>query len=191
MSPASAQAPAANDARTAALDAADTLFYEHGVSGVRIADVRDASGVSMRRLYSMFPAKSDLVAGWLAYRHNTWMAMFEAGIDRRLAEGEKPIDAVFGSIETWMVDTNFRGCGFINTLGEGRVTDQQRDAISNHKQTLTDSLDRFTDDPRALAVIIDGAIVQAAIFTSTEPVDAAKRVATSLFNRPTDPPRKD
>ena len=47
------------------LDAADRLFYEHGIAGVGMAEVRDASGVSLRRLYSQHASKGDLVAAWL------------------------------------------------------------------------------------------------------------------------------
>jgi AcrR family transcriptional regulator len=171
-----------DDARTAALATADLLFYEHGISAVPMADIRDGSGVSMRRLYSMFPHKSDLVAGWLKHRHETWMDMFTTGIDHRLATGQGPADAVFGSLAEWLVRSDFRGCGFVNTLAEtGEITDEHRAIIRHHKQTLIDLLARFTDQPAALAVVIDGAIVQAAVFASTAPIDAARAAFGPLF----------
>jgi AcrR family transcriptional regulator len=45
-------------ARIAVLRASDDLFYAHGISGVVMSDVRNASGVSMRRLYALYPSKS-------------------------------------------------------------------------------------------------------------------------------------
>jgi AcrR family transcriptional regulator len=181
----------AEDARTAVVTAADVLFYERGVSAVRMADVRDQSGVSMRRLYSMFPHKADLVTGWLEHRHRTWMEMFFGGIDRRLAQGQGRADAVFGSLADWLLATNFRGCGFINTLAEtGEVTNDHRAIIRHHKQTLVERLAQFSSQPAALAVVIDGAIVQAAVFASTEPVDAARAVAAALFKTPHSPPER-
>ena len=63
-------------AQRSVLRAADELFYAHGISGVVMSDIRDASGVSMRRLYAMYPSKSELVAAWLTDRHDTWMAWF-------------------------------------------------------------------------------------------------------------------
>lgn len=174
--------PAADQARGAVIASADVLFYERGISAVRIADVRDRSGVSMRRLYSMFAHKSDLVSGWLEHRHQTWIDMLVAGIDRRLAARQTPVDAVFGSLAHWLVATDFRGCGFINALAEtGEITDEHRMIIRHHKQALIDLLARFTDEAAALAVIVDGAIVQASVFASTDPVDAARRAATPLF----------
>lgn len=179
-----------DDARTAALAAANALFYERGIGAVRMADIRDQSGVSLRRLYSIFPHKSDLVTGWLEYRHKTWIDMFTAGIDSRLANGEEAIDAVFGSLGDWLVATQFRGCAFVNALAEtAEVTDEHRNVIRHHKQSLIDLLSRFTDEAAALAVIIDGTIVQAAVFTSIDPVRAARSAATPLFK--TSPHRQD
>ncbi|MDX2382118.1 MAG: helix-turn-helix domain-containing protein [Acidimicrobiia bacterium] len=173
-----------DQARTDILAAADALFYTRGIGAVRMADIRDRSGVSLRRLYSLYPHKTDLVTGWLDHRHTTWIDTFTNGIDDRLRSGEPPVDAVFGSLEHWLTTTNFRGCGFINALAEtGEVTDEHRRIIRHHKQTLVNLLARFTAEPAALAVLLDGAIVQAAVFASTDPVDAARVAAIPLFDR--------
>jgi AcrR family transcriptional regulator len=178
------------DACAAVLASADALFYERGIGAVRMADVRDQSGVSMRRLYSIFPTKSDLVTGWLEHRHGAWMRMFTTGIDHRLAGGEDPAAAVFGSLGDWLLATSFRGCAFVNALAEtAEVTETHRQVIRRHKQGLIDVLARFSDHAPALAVLVDGAIVQAAVFGSTGPVDAAQAAATPLFD--VSPPRQD
>ena len=39
------------------LGAADRLFNEHGIRTVGMDQIRDASGVSLKRLYRLFPAK--------------------------------------------------------------------------------------------------------------------------------------
>lgn len=168
-----------DDAREAVLATADDLFYRRGIGAVTLADIRDHSGVSLRRLYSMYPHKSDLVAGWLTQRHDTWMAMFIGGIDDRLETGSTSCDAIFDSLGAWLVATDYRGCGFINTLAEtGDVTAEHRAIIRRHKQSLIDALPRFTAYPASLAVLIDGAIVQASVFSSIDPV-AASRVAAA------------
>lgn len=175
-----------DEARTAILLAADTLFYQRGVTAVPMSDIRDYSGVSLRRLYSLFPHKSDLVAGWLEDRHTSWTAMFTRGIQRRLETGEEPIAAIFDSLGDWLIATNFRGCGFINTLAEtGAVTEEHRTIIRRHKLALIELLARFTDQPAALAVLIDGAIVQAAVFASIDPVDSARLGAAPLLRSTT------
>ncbi len=174
----------ADEARDAILSAADDLFYRRGIAAVTMADIRDRAGVSLRRLYSMYPHKPDLVAAWLESRHTTWITMFTNGIDERLADGAAAGDAIFDSLATWLRATDYRGCGFINTLAETAVVDDRlRGIIRDHKQGLTDVLARFSDHPAALAVLVDGAIVQSSVFSSTAPVVAAQVAAAPLIRR--------
>lgn len=55
-------------AREQALDAAEELFYGRGVQSVGMDDLRGASGVSLKRLYQLFPAKEQLVEAYLERR---------------------------------------------------------------------------------------------------------------------------
>ena len=59
-------------ARTLVLDAADRLFYEHGIRAVGMDQVRDDSGVSLKRLYKMFPAKEHLAEAVLRRRDQSF-----------------------------------------------------------------------------------------------------------------------
>lgn len=146
-----------------------------------MADIRDSSGVSMRRLYSLYPTKADLISGWLRHRHDTWTAWLSGQIETGINAGSTGSDAVFDAIGSWLVETDYRGCGFINTLIEANdLSQEQREIIQNHKAQLVDRLATLTSDPAAMAVLIDGAIVQAAIFKNLEPVAAARRAAAVL-----------
>ena len=182
MSPAATHTVA--DATAAILDAADQLFYERGVSAVSVTDIRDRAGVSLRRLYSLFPGKTDVVSGWLRHRHIRWMQDFSRQIESGLDQGVSPVDAVFDALRNWLVATDFRGCGFINTLAEtGEITALHRDLIRDHKQSvvqLLDGLPGLKGYGRPLAVLVDGAIVQASIFATTDPVAAARTAAVAL-----------
>jgi AcrR family transcriptional regulator len=172
-------------AEAAVLAAADELFYRRGVAAVSMAEIRDLSGVSMRRLYGLSPSKADLVDRWLAHRHETWSTQFRQRVDRRLAAGDTPTDAIFGALEEWMVETDFRGCGFINTHAEiAQLTDAQRDVIRMHKRSFAEELEDLTEHGAEIAVLVDGAIVQASIFASTEPIERARRAA-ALITRET------
>lgn len=189
MSPAANISP--DDARLAVLHAADELFYAHGIGGVVMSDIRDTSGVSMRRLYGMYPSKSELVAGWLVDRHGRWMAWFTATVERLVAEGANPLLATFDAIAEWVATPGYRGCAFINSLAEtSEMNDTHRTIIAEHKRDLIrhlaglaarDSRDAPEWLPAALAVIIDGAIVQCTIFASTEPLDAARSAVRQLL----------
>jgi len=160
------------------LAAADELFYPHGVAAITMADIRDSAGVSLRRLYSLYAGKGDLITGWLTYRHHEWTHWFDAEVATSIAAGRAGTDAVFDVLEAWLTETNYRGCGFINTLLEmHELTAEHRTIIETHKAYLIHTLAQHSSDPAAMGVLIDGAIVQAAIFQSLEPVNAARRVA--------------
>lgn len=189
MSPAATMS--VDTARRAVLRAADDLFYVHGIGGVVMSDIRDASGVSMRRLYSMFPSKSELVAAWLTDRHDTWMAWFASSVERHVSGGADPVLATFDAIAEWVTTPGYRGCAFINSLAEtSEIDDTHRTIIAAHKRDLVEHLSRLaTPDhpnapswfPAALAVIVDGAIVQCTIFASTDPLDAARSAVHQLL----------
>jgi AcrR family transcriptional regulator len=173
----------AAEAQRALLDAADELFYERGIAAVSMADVRDASGLSMRRVYTLAESKADLIAQWLRHRHLMWSSGFRDRVNGHLAEGTQPLDAVFNALADWMTETNFRGCGFINTHAEAsELTAEHQEIIRSHKAELATTLDTIVGDGAALAVLIDGAIVQAAIFRTTEPIEHARRAASALLN---------
>ncbi len=180
-----------DESRRAVLHAADELFYAHGITGVVMSNVRDASGVSMRRLYIMFPSKRDLVAAWLTDRHDTWMAWFTTSIDRHVEAGVDPVTAVFDAIGDWVVSPGYRGCAFVNSLAEANeIDDAHRLIIASHKRHLIGHLAHLASRQRpnpppwlagALAVIVDGAIVQCAIFANTDPLDAARSAVRQLL----------
>ena len=170
-----------DEARAVTLEAADSLFYARGVNAVTMAEVRDKSGVSLRRLYAMYPSKSNLVTSWLEHRHAAWMEDHISRVDSRLAAGADPIDATFDALAAWMTESNFRGCGFINTNAELHdLTEQQRIIIQRHKTAIADHLDNLVPNGRAIAVLIDGAIVQASMFESTAPVELARVAAHTI-----------
>ena len=182
MSPAATHT--SEEAERAVLDTADELFYREGIAAVTMARIRDRSGVSLRRLYSMYPAKADLVTGWLEHRHGTWMTWFEAEVARLTHAGATPVDAIFDALTVWLESSEFRGCGFINALAEtAELTSEHEVLIRQHKQALIDHLASFTPQAEALAVVVDGAIVQAAVFKGVEPLAAARRAAAAIIDQ--------
>ncbi len=178
-------------ARAAILRSADSVFYARGVAGVGMAEIRDDAGVSLRRLYSLYPSKGELVAAWLSARHATWMAWFEGAIETRRATGEEPLLAAFNAIADWAASPGFRGCAFLNTAAETtEIDDTHRRIVADHKEGLLSHLTSLAADggyaePRRLGtmmgVLLDGAMVEAAVFSSPEPVTAARAAAALLL----------
>ena len=178
-------------ARASVLSAADQVFYERGVTGTGMAEIRDASGVSLRRLYGLYPSKAELVAAWLTDRHRTWMAWFEAAVEEQSARGVEPLLAAFDAIAAWSRTPGYRGCAFLNTAAETvEIDERHRAIIASHKRDLIAYLAGLARDSEyrspaelaeMLAVLIDGAIVQAAVLSSIEPVNAARGAASQLL----------
>lgn len=54
------------------LDAAEALYYARGIQAVGIDEVRTAAGVSLKRLYQLYPSKQHLVAAYLDARDERW-----------------------------------------------------------------------------------------------------------------------
>ena len=131
------------------------------------------------------------MARWLQYRHDDWTTGFQSRVLGSIEEGCGPLDAVFDTLSAWLADTDFRGCAFINThaayLGQ---TAAHRDIIRTHKAELARFLTSLMPESGAatgdaLAILVDGAIVHAAIFNNTQPVHAAKQAAADLFPQET------
>lgn len=178
-------------ARAEVLRAADEVFYARGVAGTGMADIRDEAGVSLRRLYGLYPSKADLVGAWLTARHETWMSWFLGAIDRLATDGTDPLLAAFDAIAEWAATPGYRGCAFLNTAAETtEIDDAHREIIANHKRDLIAQLARFAEDGNylrpgqlaaAVGVLIDGAIVESAVLGAPRPIGVARQVAAMLL----------
>lgn len=180
-----------DEARAAVLRSANAGFYERGIAGVGMADIRDDSGVSLRRLYTLYPSKRDLVAAWLTDRHTTWMEWFTSAVDRRRTVGAEPLLAVFDAVAEWAEAPGYRGCAFVNSAAEAaEIDDTHRRIIAAHKEDLLTYLSSLAADGgyalpdrlgRMVGVLLDGAMVEAAVLSSCEPIAAAREAAALLI----------
>jgi AcrR family transcriptional regulator len=179
-------------AREQALDAAEELFYGRGIQSVGMDDIRGASGVSLKRLYQLFPAKEQLVEAYLERRDVRWrrrLAEFVAGHE----DPGQRIPAVFDWLELWFGEAGFRGCAWINSYGElGATSTRVAERVRAHKQAFRDYVGVLVDeaglDP-ALApgvyLLAEGAMVTAGITGSTAPAAQAREaVRLLLASRP-------
>jgi AcrR family transcriptional regulator len=180
-----------DQARAAVLQSANAVFYARGIAGVGMADIRDDSGVSLRRLYSLYPSKRELVAAWLTDRHSTWMEWFTSSVDRRRSVGEEPLLAAFDAIAEWASSPGYRGCAFVNSAAEtAEIDDTHRLIIAAHKESLLTYLVSLAGDSghseperlgRMVGVLLDGAMVESAVLRSRGPIVAARDAAAVLI----------
>ncbi|MGW0812210.1 TetR/AcrR family transcriptional regulator [Streptomyces viridiviolaceus] len=175
-------------ARERALDAAERLFYARGVQSVGMDDVRGASGVSLKRLYQLFPAKEQLVEAYLQRRDVRWRGRLAQYVDRH-EEPDARILAVFDWLGQWFEEPDFRGCAWINAYGElGAVSPRVADQVRAHKRGFREFLDGLADDARLpaatggqLFLLAEGAMVTAGITGSPQPALEAREAARSLL----------
>ncbi|MFK8906063.1 TetR/AcrR family transcriptional regulator [Streptomyces sp. YS-3] len=174
-------------ARERVLDAAGTLFYGRGVQSVGMDEIRAASGVSLKRLYSLFPAKEQLVEAYLERRDTVWRGRLAQEVESR-AHPEERLLAVFDHLHRWFGEPGFRGCAWINAHGElgassARVAAQARAHKSVFRAYLGSLVadaglpERLADQ---LALLAEGAMVTAGIFGTGEPALRAREAAQAL-----------
>lgn len=160
-------------ARERILLTAHDLFYRDGIRATGIDRVIAESGVTKVTFYRHFPSKNDLIREFLEYRHRRWMEWF---VDALQLHGED-LNALMPALSEWFNDENFRGCAFINSMGElGAVLPEVVEISRRHKQEMTEAIGRLlppskhrTADAQAVAMAVDGAIVRAHFDQSPEP----------------------
>lgn len=169
-----------DEARERILTAAEELYYRKGYAAVGMDELRQFAGVSLRRLYSLFPAKTDIVAAVLERKHAQW----ESGLSEAVAgAGDDPrarLLAVYGYLENWFCADDFRGCAFINAFGElGGTNPEVAEIVRAHKasfQQYMADLVAETGAPATLApqlsILAEGAQSTAAI--SADPAVAVQ-----------------
>ncbi|MFG2294876.1 TetR/AcrR family transcriptional regulator [Streptomyces sp. NPDC048603] len=182
------------EARTRLLDTAEELFYAHGVQAVGMDRIRTASGVPLKRLYRLFPAKESLVTAYLERRDRRWTDSLRAAATRP-AEPRERVLAVFDWLGDWFTEPGFRGCAFLNTYGE--LGAAAPDVVRVHKTELRALLGELAggdpghpghpdrSGPSVLAdqllILVEGATVVASLSPGREPALRARETAELLL----------
>lgn len=147
------------------LHTAHELFYTHGVRATGIDRVIAQAGVTKVTFYRHFPSKDALILAYLHHRHTLWMGWFEATLARHGGH----IDALAPTLAEWFKDKGYRGCAFINVVGElGEALPEVVAIAQAHKADMARAITGLLPAApgrkaiaQALALAVDGAIVQA------------------------------
>ncbi len=94
------------------LDAAERLFYAHGIQSIGVDAVVLEAGISKRTLYQHFGSRELLIAAYLARRGARQPETPQPG------EELHEILGVFKRFERWFATDEFRGCPFSNAIAE-------------------------------------------------------------------------
>lgn len=176
-------------ARDRLLDAADELFYEHGIHTVGIDRVIEHAGVAKASLYKSFGSKDELIRAYLERRHELRRAQVEAA----LAQCETPRErllAIFDVHAKRLARPGARGCAFINAGAEappGGPVEQASDAYRAWFRGLfrENAAALGVADPGALAaqlaLLYDGIAVSARMDHGSKAARAAARSAAEVL----------
>ncbi|MGS0687951.1 TetR/AcrR family transcriptional regulator [Nakamurella sp. GG22] len=100
------------------LDAADELFFSHGIAATPIDAVLARAGVSAATLYRGYASKEELVGAALERRHRAWLEVW----DQAIARAETPRDkllAVFDALDKVRSrPDSARWCAFLGSAAE-------------------------------------------------------------------------
>jgi len=179
-------------ARRRVLEAADRLFYAHGIRAVGMDRIRDASGVSLKRLYRCFASKDELVEAYLR-RRDRWVRGKLSDFVAKEATGlpRERVLAVFDWLEWWFGEPDFRGCPFTNAFNEvGADSARAAAAVRDHQLAVSKYLRNLiaatgTADPDAVTnrffVLYAGSLTFAAISGTTSPAKYARETAAAIL----------
>jgi AcrR family transcriptional regulator len=171
---------------------AHDLFYREGIRATGIDRVIAESGVTKVTFYRHYPSKNELIRAFLAYRHERWMSWFTAALERHGAQRGKGIHALVPALRDWFADAGYRGCAFLNSVGElGGALPEVLEIARSHKRVMTAEIERLLPpsrqrarDAQLIAVAVDGAIVHAQFETPDAALKALERLVKLLTGQP-------
>jgi AcrR family transcriptional regulator len=175
-------------ARQQVLETADRLYYTLGIQAVGMDTLRAESGVSLKRLYRLFPSKESIVEQVLLRRHEMWNALVDdatAGSDPR-----QNVLAIYDMLARWFDQDDFRGCMFINSFGElGATAPRVAQIVRAHKAKFQERLTEIVAEAGApaslapqLAILAEGAQTTAAIAGTNDAARQARQAAEALID---------
>jgi len=174
--------PAAKDR---ILTTAHDLFYRHGIRATGIDRIIADSKVAKVTFYRHFPSKNDLIRSFLEYRHQKWLAWFKEA----LACHGQDVHALVPALAEWFKAEEFRGCAFINTVGElANDLPEVIEITRHHKNDMIAVIANLLPPSatreklsNTLAVVVDGAIVRAQYDSTPEhALQAVTRIIAAL-----------
>ena len=179
-------------ARERLLEAADQLFYAHGIAATGVDAVVQRAGASPATLYAHFSGKDGLVAAYLERRHHRWRATWDAV----LAEAEDPVDRLLSVLDALVLfrqrEGASRGCAVLAAAAELPTASHparawiEADTTLLHQRLHELALATGADDPRALVtelvLIYDGTLAAYAR-AATDPMPVARKMARDAIGR--------
>jgi len=185
------------NARDRILETALDLFYRQGYLATGINQIIAESHVAKATFYSNFPSKDALCIAYLQARHLLWMGWLKERVEQEQSGRDKLL-AVFDFLKSWMTDSGFRGCAFLNIASEIPAIDSDiRNEVINHKNELLKYLQNIISEifaadassngsnaietAKMAYVMVEGAIVASQNYHDVWPIESAREAVGKLM----------
>ncbi|WP_121749561.1 TetR/AcrR family transcriptional regulator [Streptomyces sp. E2N166] len=177
------------------LEAAERLFYAHGIHAVGVDLIATEAGVTKKTLYDRFGSKEQIVVEYLAGRDERWRELLAGRLEA--ASGQPPaarVLAVFEASRAWAAEYGAKGCSMINAHAE--ISDPAHPAypvITGQKRWMLDLFTRLVGETavadeaaadrlaRTLMLLHEGALVTHGLGVFPDPFGQALDQARDLL----------
>jgi AcrR family transcriptional regulator len=176
-------------ARQRILETADRLFYEEGFRAVGIDRIIAEADVAKATLYVHFPSKDDLILAVLEHREHSTNEFFRSAM-KRYAKAKGPLGPFFAALEEWFESPGFRGCAFQNATVElADPSHPGTEFARGYKRRFGEFLrglieasvgEKAAKLAPAVSLLVEGAIITAAMQGKPDAVKVARDAALSL-----------
>jgi AcrR family transcriptional regulator len=165
------------------------------VAATGIDSITAAAGVAKKSLYNNFASKADLVAAYLAARHEEWLALYRERVDAAATPQERVL-AVFDAYidhANFAYEHGFRGCGLLNAAAELPAGAPGRQAVRQHKEEVEGLLLKHVAElnpgqdeaaarvARHLAFVLEGSMARAGLEGEDRCLHEARMIAGQML----------
>ncbi len=178
-----------SEPRERLLATASRLFYAEGINSVGVDRIVSESRVTLATFYRHFPAKQDLVVGYLQGVHDLLEA--RAAVLTERAQGHELVRALGAEVVAEIGQAGFRGCAFINAASEFEDPDGPvRRVVAAHRRWYYDLVRRAfaeaghehsANAARHFLMLRDGAVTAGYLDRATTAQRTVKRGVEGLL----------
>ncbi|PWB84298.1 MAG: TetR/AcrR family transcriptional regulator [Methylocystaceae bacterium] len=179
-------------ARARLIEATIRLCCRNGIAATSVNDIIQESGVARMTLYNRFGSKDALILAALEHETSVWRAWFFSRLAEIDGNARERLLGIFDILAEWFRRDDYLGCALMNAAIESRSRDHKlNELIASHKRRILEQMRALAaaadvDDVEMTAqqfdLLMDGAIVKAAIQRSAAPAIEAREIATALLS---------
>jgi AcrR family transcriptional regulator len=171
---------------------ATRLFNENSIHSTGIDQIIAEAGVARRTLYNQFGSKEGLIRAVMQRESNAWFEWLDSEL--ALSDVRDPRQRIirfFALLGKWFSRSDFKGCSFINAVGEHPLDDCVRPIAKAHRQanfeyirgllggSKISNLDKVADQ---ITILADGATVTAMVTGNHATAETAAHAALAVID---------